>query len=194
MIQKPKGYENAKPIVSQERLPAGGYVLKIMGTEVQEYSWGNVLVLSFDVAEGEHKDYYAENYRNQIMEDKKWKGTFRMNIPLGDGSDKDNYTMSRFKTNMDAIEDSNPGYHWDWDETTLKGKLTGALFNNKEYDMNGKTGFYTNCHSLLPAEQIRKGKFTVPKDTLLKKEKDVPSRFGSVDDYEEIDTDGDLPF
>ncbi|MCC8101184.1 MAG: hypothetical protein LIP11_02640, partial [Clostridiales bacterium] len=57
--------------------------------------------------------------------------------------------------------------HWDWDENKLKGKLIGALFNNKEYDFNGRHGFFTNCHSLVAVERIRSGKFTIPDDTLL---------------------------
>ena len=46
--------------------------------------------------------------------------------------------------------------------------MIGALFNNKEYDFDGRHGFYTNCHSLVKAEKIRSGKFEVPADTLLK--------------------------
>lgn len=198
MIQKPKGYENAKAYTEQERLPIGGYVLKIMGAEVKEYTWGNVLVISFDIAEGEHKGFYAENYRSQTMEDKKWKGTKRLNIPSGDGSEQDNRDMSIFKTAMNAIEDSNPGFHWDWDESNLKGKLVGAVFNNKEYDFNGRNGFYTNCYSFKTVEDIRNGKFKIPKDSLLKNK---PADSGSgasdgynPDDYEELEVDGDLPF
>lgn len=69
---------------------------------------------------------------------------------------------------MEAFESSNTGYHWNWDERTLKGKLIGAVFNNKEYDIDGRTGFYTNCHSLMDAQRIRDGKFRIPADTLLK--------------------------
>ena len=70
---------------------------------------------------------------------------------------------------MQHFEESNQGHHWNWDEQTLKGKLIGALFNNKEYDFNGRHGFFTSCHSLVTVEKIRSGKFEVPADTLLKK-------------------------
>lgn len=198
MIQKPKGYENAKVLTEQERLPVGGYVLKIMGAEVKEYTWGNVLVISFDIAEGEYKDFYADNYRAQTMEDKKWKGTKRLNIPAGDNTEADNLTMSIFKTSMNMIEDSNPGFHWSWDESTLKGKIVGAVFNNKQYEINGRDGFYTNCHSFKTVEDIRNGKFKIPKDSLLKN-KSADSGSGASDgynpdDYEELEVDGDLPF
>lgn len=190
-MQKPKGYDDVKPYVQQERLPAGGYVLKIMKAEEVKYDWGSVLLISFDVAEGEYKDFFANNYRNQQMEDKKWKGTFRLNVPSGDGTDKDNNAARRFKTNMNMVEDSNPNFHWDWDETKLKGLLVGAVFNNKEYEFNGRHGFYTNCHHFETVENIQNEKFKVPDDTLLNgKTKSAIN----VDDYEEITDDGDLPF
>ncbi len=76
--------------------------------------------------------------------------------------------MRRFKTVMTNFEESNKGYHWNWNEQTLKGLMIGALFNNKEYEVDGRRGFFTNCHSLVTTEKIRSGKFEVPADTLLK--------------------------
>ena len=78
------------------------------------------------------------------------------------------------------VEESNPGYHWDWDEGKLKGKLIGGLFNNKEYAYNGRHGFFTNCHSLITVEKIRSGKFTIPDDTLLKQKNDSGYQSGTV--------------
>lgn len=166
-MRKLNGYEKASAYSSQERLPVGGYVLKIMDVKYQENSWGDVIILSFDIAEGEQKDFFADNWKSQTGEDKKWKGTYRMRVPADDGSEQDEWKMRRFKTDMMNFEESNPGYHWDWEEQTLKGKLIGALFNNKEYEFNGRHGFFTNCHSLTTVEKIRSGKFEIPEDTLL---------------------------
>jgi len=162
------GYEAAKAYSDQERLPAGGYVLKILDVKYQTNEWGDVILLSFDIYEGEQKDFFAANYRSQTGEDKKWKGVYRLRVPKDDGTEQDSWTMRRFKTVITAFEESNSGYHWNWDEQTLKGKLIGALFNNKEYEFNGRSGFFTNCHSLVTAEKIRSGKFEIPADTLLK--------------------------
>lgn len=167
-MRKLNGYNAAQAYTDQQRLPVGGYVLKILNVDYQENSWGDVIVLSFDIEEGEHKGFYAANYRGQTGEDKKWKGTYRLRVPKDDGSEQDNWTMRRFKTVMLAFEDSNSGYRWNWDEQTLKGKLVGALFNNKEYELNGRHGFFTNCHSLVAAEKIRTGDFKIPEDTMLK--------------------------
>ncbi len=162
------GYEAAKAYSDQERLPVGGYVLKILDVKYQTNEWGDVILLSFDIYEGEQKDFYAANYRAQTGEDKKWKGVYRLRVPKDDGTEQDSWTMRRFKTVITAFEESNSGYHWNWDEQTLKGKLIGALFNNKEYEFNGRSGFFTNCHSLVAVEKIRSGKFEIPADTLLK--------------------------
>lgn len=167
-MRRLNGYEAAKTYSDQERLPVGGYVLKILNVEFQNNSWGDVTLLSFDIAEGEQKDFFAANYRAQTGEDKKWKGTYRLRVPKDDGTEQDQWTMRRFKTVLTAFEESNPGYHWNWDEQTLKGKLIGALFNNKEYEFNGRHGFFTNCHSLVTVDKIRSGKFEIPADTLLK--------------------------
>lgn len=167
-MKKLNGYAQAKAYTDIERLPVGGYVLKILNVDYKEYDWGDVIILSFDIAEGEHKDFFKNNYSEQTGEDKKWKGTYRLNVPKDDGSEKDEWTMRRFKTIISNFEGSNVGYHWDWDEQKLKGKLIGALFNNKEYNFNNRSGFFTNCHSLVPVEKIRSGNFEIPADTLLK--------------------------
>ena len=179
-MKKLNCYETAQAYFEQERLPVGGYVLKILDVKYQENSWGDVILLSFDIEEGEYKGFFANNYRAQTQEDKKWKGTYRLRVPKDDGSEQDNWTMRRFKTVISAFEESNSGYHWNWDEQTLKGKMIGALFNNKEYEFDGRHGFFTNCHSLVTVEKIRSGKFEIPADTLLKEKKDNGYPAGST--------------
>lgn len=173
------GYAQAQAYTDSERLPAGGYVLKILGVKYQTNEWGDVILLSFDVAEGDHKDYYAGNYKAQTGEDKRWKGTYRLRVPKDDGTEQDEWTMRRFKTVTTNFEESNQGYHWNWDEQTLEGKAIGALFNNKEYELNNRRGFFTNCHSLVTVEKIRSGKFEIPADTLLK----APQNAGQIGPY-----------
>ena len=198
-MKKLNGYEAAQTYSDQERLPVGGYVLKILDVKYQENSWGDVIILSFDIEEGEHKGFYAANYRAQTQEDKKWKGTYRLRVPKDDGSEQDNWTMRRFKTVISNFEESNQGYHWNWDEQTLKGKLIGALFNNKEYSFNGREGFFTNCHSLVTVEKIRSGKFEIPADTLLKDKPAPKNMTGAITDADGFmnipdGIDEDLPF
>ena len=182
------GFE-AKKSGAREKLPAGGYIAKILNAEVVDYDRSSVLLISFDIAEGERKDFFRTDYKNQDSEDKKWRGTYRLYIPLDDGSEKDGWTKRTFGNAIWAIEDSNLGYHWDWDEATLKGKLVGVLYRNKEWKMNGNTGWTTECCALTSVDDIRQGNFKMPKDKPLK-EKSSSSAFTPVDE----ENGDDLPF
>ena len=190
------GYAQAQTYTESERLPVGGYVLKILDVKEVVSEWGNTIVISFDIEEGDYKNFFRDNYKNQTGEDKKWKGVYRLRVPKEDGTEQDEWTMRRFKTVIVNIEESNQGYSWDWDEKKLKGKLIGALFNNKEYDFNGRHGFFTNCHSLVPVEKIRSGKFEVPADTLLRTLTPVGTHVTGSDGFMNIPDgiDEELPF
>lgn len=169
-MRKLNGYDKAKAYTETERLPVGGYVVKILNVEYQQnekLGYSDQIILAFDIEEGDYKGFYASNYKAQEGEDKKWKGTYRMYVPLDDGSEKDGWTMRRFKTDINAFESSNKGFRWAWDEQSLKGKIVGVVFQNKEYEFNGRTGFFTSAHHLLNVEQIRSGKFKIPADKLL---------------------------
>lgn len=195
-MRKLNGYDKAKAYTESERLPVGGYVCKILNVEYQandRLGYSDQIVLSFDIAEGDYKGFYMDNYKSQDSEDKKWKGTYRIYVPKDDGSEKDGWTMRKFKTDMVAFELSNENYAWDWNEQSLKGKLVGIVFQNKEYSYNGKTGFFTSAHHLASVEQIHSGKFKIPADKLL----DKPSSSSGGADWmnvpDNVDSD-ELPF
>lgn len=158
------GFEAKKQGGEREKLPAGGYVAKIMNAEEISYSWGSVLLISFDVIEGEYKDFFRRDYQENTNEDRKWRGTYRLTIPRDDGSEKDEWTKRTFGNAIWAIEDSNRGYTWDWNEAGLKNKTVGVLFRNREWEMSGNTGWTTECCKLTSVDDIRNGKFKMPKD------------------------------
>ena len=172
-------------------LPAGGYVAKIMNAEVKEYDWGEKLVISFDIAEGKYKDFFATQYRENTNEDKKWKGNFRLTVPQESNQYFDSQKRT-FGNCLACIEESNSGYHWDWDEAKLKGKMVGVLFRNYEYDVNGRQGWSTECGTFVSVDDIRNGKFKMPKDKPLKN-KPAETKPSSVG-FEAIDDLDDLPF
>lgn len=191
------GYDKAQAFTEVEKLPIGGYIIGILSAEEINYSWGSVLEVKFDIANGEYKNFYTNQYKNSQLEDKKYKGTYRMNIPKEDGSDMDEWTIRKFKSDITAIEESNPGFHWAWDEAQLKGKKAGAVFHDKEWEFNGNTGFYTALHSFRSIQQIKDGKFKIPKPKLLKKDTAQSTAYGNggaVSDFTELDDTGDLPF
>ena len=131
MISSYKGMK-AEKAVSNTPLPAGGYVAKIIGAKVENYSWGSVVVIAFDITEGEYSDFFRKQFDSNTNEDKKWKGTYRLTVP-DESSQYFENNQRTFNNFIYSMEDSNSGYHYDCDETKFKGKSIGVLFRNKEF-------------------------------------------------------------
>ena len=180
------GLEIKKSVSASEPLPAGGYVAKILNAKVEEYSWGEKLVISFDIAEGEYKDFFRKQYNENTREDKKWKGNFRLTVP-NEGNQYFDSQKRAFGNAIWAIEESNPGYHWDWNESALKGKMVGVLFRNFEYDVEGRQGWSTECCTFVSVEDVRTGNFKHPKDKPLRNKtanNAIESNFSALDEVE----------
>ena len=187
MIPKYNGAK-AEKAIGGAALPAGGYVAKIESARVEEYSWGTVLVVALDVAEGEHAGHFRKQFADNPDVNKKWKGTCRLTVP----NENSKYFAAEkrsFNNFIFALEQSNSGYTFDWDERKLKGKLFGALYRNKEFIANdGKKITTTECGGCTDIHSIRDGSFTPLKDKLLKEETKPDT---SADLFDE---DDDLPF
>ena len=84
-----------KPSGGRETLPAGGYVCSILNAKVESNDWGDTLVIAHDVCEGEYAGLFKRDYDNNTMEDKKWRGTFRLKLPKDDGTEQDAWRGSR---------------------------------------------------------------------------------------------------
>lgn len=186
-MQKPSGYDQAPAYTGESfALPAGGYVCKILKAEESTSQSGRpMLVLLLDIAEGEHKDYYRQQFDRikQSNPDAKWGCVFRQ---LVDGN-----STPFFKGMITSIEVSNSGYKWNWDEKTLAGKLVGALFGREQYLGNdGNLKWTTKCRSLRSVETIRSGKFDVPEDKFASGVMQPAASGG----FTPVEDDGDLPF
>lgn len=156
-----QGYESKKSAPGREYLPAGNYVAKILKVEELSTTDGKMsIMLSFDICEGENKDFFRRDYNSQdpSFGVPKWRGTFRLWEPTGDGTEKDGWTKRTFNNAIACAEESNPGYHWDWNEQGLKGKLIGVQYRDREWSYDGKTGWMTECGALCSVDDIRNGK------------------------------------
>ena len=185
------GLEIKKSVSTSEPLPAGGYVSKILNAKVEEYSWGEKLVISFDIAEGEYKDFFRKQYSENTREDKKWKGNFRLTVP-NEGNQYFESQKRTFGNAIWAIEESNPSFRWAWDENALKGKMVGVLFRNFEWEMNGNSGWSTECCTFVSVEDVRTGNFKQPKDKPIRNKttnNTTANSFAPLDDV-----DDSLPF
>lgn len=194
-MQQLKGFETAKVITGGvPQLPKGGYIAKILDCKEESkngYSW---LAISFDISEGEYKGHFAEQYRANINENKKWRGTYNAFIP-DETSQYYEDNLNKFKTMIANIEESNPGYHWDWDETKLKGKTVGVIFGEKEFETesNGII-ILTECRGIRSVKCIKEGKFKMPALKKLNITPSVSAQSSSSTMFEQIEDDDDLPF
>ncbi len=125
-MQKPQGYDEAEAKVGGGDFPtpdAGGYVAKIVSAETKKSAKGNeMLVLSVDIAEGEFKDHYTK------LSEKFEKSTYPNIYQLTEGEH-----VNYFKGLIAAIEHSNNGFKFNFDEKTLIGKRLGINLREEEY-------------------------------------------------------------
>lgn len=203
------GYKQAEATSFSElpKLQPGGYVVKILNVKIEPTDWGSRLAIQFDIAEGEFKGFFDKLYKAtpDEWENKKWKGSMRLSIPHNTGDEtKFKKSLGYFKSQIQAFENSNANLHIDcerdWDENVLKGKLVGALFNEKEWEMNGNTGWFTQCKRFVPVNDIRSGNFTIPKREELKNKPSTASNDSfdpnaNLSDFVEINAGNDtVPF
>lgn len=185
------GMKSEEQKSGREHLPAGGYVAKIMEVRIENTQYGNRLSMAIDIAEGEHREFWKKDYEAQTGEDRKWRGVFRLNIPSDDGTEQDTWRKRSFNNFLYAVENSNPGYHWDQDETKLKGKLFGVIYRDKEWEIEGKTGWTTEAGGCTDAGKIRNGTF---KPLKAKPLANKPAKAPSAPSTAAADDGSDLPY
>ena len=159
-----KNWDNVQAVGGFETLPAGGYVCEIKAAKEKpnRSGSGTHLEVMFDVDEGEYKGFFAKDYKSQTREDKFWSGTIRQNVP-DEASPKFEQQAGFFKRFIANIEESNPGYHWGWDESTLAGKKIGVIFGEREkQSKNGRVYTVTYAENITTVEAVKLNDYTVP--------------------------------
>ena len=191
MIKKFGDYETTKGYSEGESLPKNGYVCKILNAQVKDGKNGQYIQIAYDIAEGEFEGFFKKLFDAKTDENKKWSTYFFLNIPKDDGSEKDGWTKRSFKTFTNALEDSNEGYHFDWDETKFKDKLIGGLFHYEEYErQDGKVGRSTKMKNVCSVDKIHSGNYKLPDDKLLTSTTTPPADFMNIP----AEIDEEIPF
>lgn len=162
-MKKFQGYDEAKKAAQYQggsRLPKGAYVCKILGVKHEEGHGGtnDFLRVQFDVVEGDQAGFFKKQYDENTAEDKKYKGQTIVYIPADDGSEKDGWTKNTFAKWTTALEESNEGYTWDWDEKKWKDKTIGIVFGETGTVIEGKEIVYTDARYPVSVEKVRSGK------------------------------------
>ena len=192
---KPINNFNPQPAAeASEKLPVGAYVGVIKNVQIEDTKWGQKLALMLDVSEGEYAGFYKKQYEQSTYKDKKYKGILRLSIP--DGGQYDEIQRRNLANAVWAVEQSNSGYHWDWDETKLKGKTVGFVVRPFDWALDdGRTGESTEIGKLVTVQAVREGKVKPMKKRELK-DKDrqkVQQREQELQQMEEA-MDEEIPF
>lgn len=153
-----------------QQLPKDAYVVRILGAKIAQTKTGyDQLVIQFDIAEGEYKDFYKSQYSRNTSEDKKWPNdaVFRLTIPYGNCPD---YVMTNYDSFFADLEDSNGGFVFSGDEKSLKGKLIGAKMHIEQSEYRGQVYDHTRMKWTCIAEDVRTGNAgKLPNDKLVQK-------------------------
>ena len=154
-----EGFKSEKQAGAFAMLPAGAYVAAIKNVKIDGTEPDQQLVLRLDIVEGEWAGYYTRRYdpdRNGSSQyDVKYKGDLRIQVPNSANPKRSHpeWDVRTFNGAIYCIENSNPGYKWDWNEAGLKGKIVGI--NVREGVYNGNV--FTQIGRLEVADDVRKG-------------------------------------
>ena len=138
-----------------KKLPAGGYICEILAvTDVPldlNTNKGDYLKIKYEIIEGEYKGWWEETEVRAGF----WGGEFIKSYKPG--------AFKFFKGFVTALEESNNGFKWDWDERKLTGKKIGLVIGEEEYPKNnGGIGDKMVVGQTRSITAIKKGNFDIP--------------------------------
>lgn len=186
-----KAYKDAEATQGGEfkRLPAGGYICIITDVKDCPLGWdpkrpesGDFLRVYFDIAEGEYKDFYADDFGKKYPDIHSYVRSYKEKA------------LGMFKGFLQAVDDSNDTEfvkkaEKDFDEKKLIGKRIGLVLGYEEYESNRgdiRERIYVSANRSV--EAIETGDYKVPELRKTKpKNNAVPDGFSALGD-------DDLPF
>ena len=119
------------------QLPKGAYVIVIKGAKMKKWDdGGESIVIAFDIAEGEYKGLYQSQFDSDTRSGKEWPydAVFLLTAPTDSSPD---WVWNNYNTFFADLEDSNNGFVFSGDLKTLKGKVIGGKFHNRQTEKDG---------------------------------------------------------
>lgn len=158
-----------------ESLELGGHEVVIKKAYEYTGQSGNTsLKIEVDVC-GDDKQagFFQKQFDNNPSADKKWPNGACRYVSLRE----DEMCLAMYKGFITAVENSNTGYKWDFDETTLVGKKLCGVFGLEEYTKSdGTVGVSTKLVQFRSLDKLADVK--IPKVKLLS---------GETVDYEDYE-------
>lgn len=142
-MQKIENWNEVKASGDFERLPNGAYLCTIINAEDEPDK--QYLNIEFDICDGEHIQFATEAYKNLGFWILKTVRSYKESC------------VNMFKTFTNAVEKSNDGYEWNWDESTLNGRDIGMVVVTEHYLKNtGELGLRYKVKSVFPTSEYAK--------------------------------------
>lgn len=197
----PKYDKSKRKTSNYIQLPKGAYVIVIKGAKMKQWdNGGESISMAFDIAEGEYKGLYQSQFDSDTRSGKEWPydAVFNLNVPTDSSED---WVWDNYNSFFADLEDSNNGFVFAGDLKTLRNKLIGAKFYNKQSEKDG-----TVYDHIVPkagwtciADDVRSGKYgKLPNDKLVgaKRSRTSAAATSSSDDFMNVDgaIDEELPF
>ena len=154
-MKRIENWENIQESTSFKRLTPNGYICKIL--KVEDHSEKEYLKIYFDIAKGDDKGCFKKQYDGDTRKERKWPnaGTFIRSY-------KDS-AASMFKGFTNAVEKSNKGYQWNFDEKTLVNKVVGLIIADEQYqNQKGQVRVRNYVAAVRSVETIEKGEYEIP--------------------------------
>ena len=125
----------AKGMDDFKALPIGAYECKIINAveNHNEQSGKTTLKVMVDIASGEYKDYFKKRYDSNTAIDRKWDNNATKFLAF------EGENTSFFKGFITIVENSNIGYKWNWEESTLRDKKLVGVFQYEQYEKQDGT-------------------------------------------------------
>lgn len=157
-MSKPAGYDQAEErmVGNFDKPPAGPYVFKILkAAETKSSTNRPMMVLLIDIEEGRYKGHFKKlfDFLKSKNSEVKWPCVYRQCM--------DGDQVGYFKGVVKSIEVSNPGFAYNFNESSLVGKLVGGVLREKETDPSGAKTILEPMF-LCDAGRARVGEFKTP--------------------------------
>lgn len=144
-----KDYDLINEAGEFRKLPAGIYGVKI--TDVVDKPENEYLEVYCDITKGEYAGYFKAQVDAGFRDGSLHIRSYRTKA------------LPFFKAFITAVEKTNPGYKWDWDEKKLIGKNVMAVVGEEEYvDKEGNVKVGTKIVEFRSLEAYQQGKIKVP--------------------------------
>lgn len=173
-----RGYNEVSESSSDyQKLPAGGYVCRIVNVELGERNNRPQIRVAVDIAEGEYAGYFSKQNRD------KWSKSAVFTRYIYDESEK--LITPALKSLLANVKRSNANFALDlqrFDQNSLVNKLCGFTFSEREYEYNERIYTTTEVKFPVSADKIRSGDFRVPPTQTLEAAHQPPKN--SDDDFD----------